>query len=266
MYTILAGSGGMGRRRSVAFLATPNLEVPVSRRVHFRSALAGGIIAALVVTALPTIAAQVGDALKLGQINVIQQRTTLQGQPATSNLRVRNNGTGTALDLHVTSGPPLRVNSNAKVPMLHADLLDGRNATQLIRSAHAISVEIDEGVFVGGAADILSTTISAPKPGTLIMGASVDASGSADDQYTCQLRVDGFVVAGTSRVSRVNWAGVSHTDNSQENCSTDGAQVVPAGAHTVDFRVFGRNTAAFHSATVWVIWVPFGGNGAVPSP
>ena len=100
----------------------------------------------------------------------------------------------------------------------------------------------------------------------LVMGASVDASGSADDQYTCQIKVDGFIVAGSSRVSRVNWAGVSHTDNSQENCATDAVEVVAKGSHDVDFRVFGRNTASFHSSTLWVIWVPFDGAGSVPNP
>ncbi len=80
----------------------------------------------------------------------------------------------------------------------------------------------------------------------------------------------GFIVSGSTRVSRVNWQGVDgptdRTDNSQENCATDAVQVVAAGQHTVAFRVSGRNTAAFHSGTVWAIWVPFDGNGNVPVP
>ncbi len=149
-----------------------------------------------------------------------------------------------------------------------ADLRDGST----IRATSASSPEISETIFSGGAADILTTTIRAPEPGLLVMSASVDASGATDDQYTCQIRVDGFIVTGSSRVSRVNWAGIggggsgSHTFNSQENCATDAVQVVGAGQHTVAFHVSGRNTAAFHSGTVWAIWVPFDGNGNVPTP
>jgi hypothetical protein len=239
----------------------------MKRRFHFWSAVAGGLVAALVVSALPAIAAQVGDPLRLGETNIVNATTALRGN-ASSNLLLRNTGSGVPLDLKNNGNgkPPLAVDSRKLVKNLNVDKVDFRHANELIRGARALSVEIDEAVFVGGSANILTTGIMAPQPGMLMISASVDASGATDDQYTCQILVDGFVVAGSSRASRVNWAGVSHTDNSQENCATDAVEVVGAGPHVVDFRVFGRNTAAFHSATLWVIWVPYDGDGNVPTP
>ncbi len=237
------------------------------RHSHFWAALGGGLVAVMVAGALPAIAAAVGDPLRLGEINAVNANTSLRGNSA-SNLVVRNTGNGIPLALKTNGNgrPPLSVDSRRLVRNLNADQLDFRHANELIRAARDFSVEIDEGIFSGGAADILTTTIRAPKPGMLVIGASVDASGATDDQYTCQIRVNNFIVAGSSRVSRVNWAGVSHTENSQENCATDAVEVVDAGLHTVDFHVSGRNTAFFHSATLWAIWVPYDRVGNVPSP
>jgi hypothetical protein len=138
------------------------------------------------------------------------------------------------------------------------------------RAAFASSPQIDEAIFSSGAADVLTTSITAPKAGTLIVGASVDAAGATDDEYTCEIRVDGFIVAGSGRSSRVNWQGVDggtdRTDNSEENCSTDAAIVVGAGESDVAFHIRGRDTVQFNSATLTVVWVPLDGTGAVPSP
>jgi hypothetical protein len=61
-----------------------------------------------------------GESFVIGQLNTAQSTSTLD-----------QSGAGPALDLRVDSGPPLAVNSGAKVGKLNADKLDGKNATQI---------------------------------------------------------------------------------------------------------------------------------------
>jgi hypothetical protein len=61
-----------------------------------------------------------GESFVIGQLNTAQSTSTLD-----------KSGAGPALDLRVDSGPPLAVNSGAKVGGLNADKLDGKNATQI---------------------------------------------------------------------------------------------------------------------------------------
>lgn len=115
-------------------------------RIHLRSAFLGGIVAALIVSALPAVAAQVGDALRLGESNRLNGQTILRGR-ALANLTIisdaRGDTNGTALDLRVREGnPPMRVNSSDRVDGLNADLLDGRHANQFVASNQVLFASV----------------------------------------------------------------------------------------------------------------------------
>lgn len=103
-------------------------------RSNIRSALIGGLVAAVVVTAAPVVA-DVAAALQLGENNLATRRTTLRAASDSATLRVINTDTGgTALNLRVEPGnPPLRVGSRTRVKNLNADLLDGKTSAAFMR-------------------------------------------------------------------------------------------------------------------------------------
>jgi hypothetical protein len=110
-----------------------------NQRFHLRSAFLGGLVAAMIVSALPAVAAQVGDALSLGESNRVNAQTILRGR-AISNLTIisdaRGDTNGTALDLRVRAGnPPMKVNSSDLVEGLNADFVDGLHASQFARQS-----------------------------------------------------------------------------------------------------------------------------------
>jgi hypothetical protein len=110
----------------------------------------------------------------------------------------------------------------------------------------------------------LSTTITAPAPGILLLSAVVEADNfTASDFYTCFLKIDGGSVPGTTMAAELNGSAVV---NRSENCTTTGAAVVPAGNYTIDFEVIAVAPSTFlSSVSVWVLWVPLDGTGAVPT-
>jgi len=97
-------------------------------RGHFFSALLGGLVAVIVMAALPAVAAN-GDKLVLGEKNTARRitkvttrngvlfRTTLAGVPAAT--------------FEVVSGPPIAVSNPTKITRLNADYLDEWNAREL---------------------------------------------------------------------------------------------------------------------------------------
>lgn len=244
----------------------------MGRSSHFWTGLAGVMVGALMVAALPAIAqdaetqAQPGDPMLVGQTNSVNANTSLRGD-ATSNLVLRNTGDGTPLNL-ITEGngkAPMKVDSRRVVKNLNTDTLDFRHANQLIRAAFG---ETDNAVDADG--DLVTATITAPKPGILVMGGSVDSFANpttgANDFFYCRLTVNGTVVSGSSRGTTVHDAGGDHTENWNENCSTDGALVVDGDTtYTVALRADSQETVLFDDASVWVIWVPFDGDGKVPT-
>lgn len=102
-------------------------------RFSFRSALIGGLVAALLVSAVPVVAA-VGDAILAGKTTRADATTHLKGDVASHNLRITNtNAGGTAARFAVEPGnPPFQVNSKTRVPMLNADRLDGKNSSAFL--------------------------------------------------------------------------------------------------------------------------------------
>ena len=229
-------------------------------RFSFRSALAGGLVAAMVMTALPVLAG-VGDAILAGMTTTADQQTHLKGNVSSANLKITNtNPGGSAASFRVESGnPPFKVNRGAKVKKLNVDRVDGFSANQLTRVAFgSIANAADDN------GNAVSASIIIPKDGWLIISGSIDGFGFTFDAYVCQLLVDGALVAGSFRVSVVHGPGGDHTSNSEENCSTTGVQQVTAGSHTVTLTIINRATAGFSRATVWALYVPFDGQGNTP--
>jgi len=239
------------------------------RDIHLRSAFVGGVVAALAVMTLPAVAAEVGDALRLGQTNTVAAPTVLKGPVGSANLRVVNtNPGGSPLSLFAEPGnPPLKVNSNTKVAKLNADRVDGLSPNQMLRVAHAATNNVDEAIFGGGSsADVLTVTVDAPRPGFIVMNAMVDGFGfgTVFDSYACRLTVDDVFVTGTLIASQVSSSGGEHTLNTEENCSTTGVQAVTSGTHTVDFEVLARESVSLSRASMWALYVPFDGQGKKP--
>jgi len=229
-----------------------------TRRGYFLAALAGVLTGTLLVSVIPAVAGN-GEPLVLGEANKAGRSTWLASQ-GPSVLKLNNTAGNVALDLRVQPGAaPLAVDSPKRVVDLNADRLDGRHARELIRVAYAETNNAPE------TASILSTEITAPQAGFLIMSASVDSSMvSSYDDFACGLKVDGSYIDETLRFSIIDYAGAGHTRNSQENCSTTGVNPVDAGTHTVTFAGSNLDDVNFGRATLWALYVPFDGTGATP--
>jgi hypothetical protein len=257
-------------------------------RKHFTSSLTGVLVGALLVAALPAIAASVGDPFALGEVNDLDERTDLKGEAKGANLQIKNTGNSSALAAKAdrqaivakaTDGPvavnakadrvavkikvdpgqaPIKVNATAGTATnLSADAVDGYDANQLIRAAHAELEGLAE--VPDGDGEKLSVTITAPVGGMLIATGNLDATyNGSEDRYNCSLTLDGIVVDGTAMTS-----SISGTENSEEDCTTTGAIDVAAGTYDVGL-VASSVLASFGTAALWVIFVPFDGSGATP--
>ena len=122
-------------------------------RENFLSALAGGLIAVMLVAVLPA-GAENGDSLVVGTKNTAASRTKLTTRGGVV-LRTGNPGKP-VLYLDVLPGsPPMAVNSDAKVNNLNADLLDGISSGEFVRG-----LVIQEATLTGslGADSTTATT------------------------------------------------------------------------------------------------------------
>jgi len=233
----------------------------------FRAALAGGLIGAMLMAALPAVAATDGNFI-LGRRNGAGSPTKLISANGITTMRITNAGGVAPLDLVAKPGvPPMKVNTSAWVKNLNADLLDGRQANQLVRLAHAHSANVDEALFGGGAsADILTTTIETPTAGFLHVTASVTVSGTTYDDFFCEIEVGATTTPGSTKFGVVDAPGGTHTSGYFDICATNGVTMVPAGTHTVKFHFGNRASADLDDAALSVIFIPYGATGAVGSP
>ncbi len=229
-----------------------------SNRKHFVSGLAGVLVGAMLVGG-PSAVAAIGDAIKIGTTNSGNARTTVQGSQDKALVKIVNTGTTNDNALQLQSdGPNLRVSNGKKIKKLNADRVDGYSANQLIRAAHAETLNAADA---NGAT--VSLSIDAPVNGTLVIGGTVNGEWtSALDVYTCEIQVDLIPIDGSIMSSEVDYAGATHTENKQSDCSTTGAMGVLAGPHDVTFYVGGVSTVALYGSTLWAIFVPFDGTGA----
>jgi len=144
--------------------------------------------------------------------------------------------------------------------VVDAGELQGFTAAQLTPRAAFNST----GDAPNGADFTLSTTITAPAPGILLLSATIDAQNLTDfDLAGCLLEINDGFVSGTFMVSQLDGDTLTNT---QEDCTTTGAAAVAAGTHTIDFEVsVGEPSTELFDASVWVLWVPLDGSGAIPT-
>jgi hypothetical protein len=95
------------------------------------SGIVGGLVAAIVLMALPAMGVT-GGSFVLGRQNTAENRTALKGATETANLRVENTADKPALSLATSEdAPPMAVNSKKKVTNLNADTVDGLDSADL---------------------------------------------------------------------------------------------------------------------------------------
>jgi hypothetical protein len=232
-----------------------------ARWTGFVSGLVGVLVGALLVAAFPAGASN-GDPMLLGKKNNALRITKLIGRRG---MEIRAGRAGNpAINLYSQPGtPPMSVNRDVMVENLNADLLDGFDADGLIRVAFDDTNDANDAD-----GDLVTASLTAPSDGYLVMAGSVDVDGSAFDFLLCELQVDGTKVDGSTMIVTVD-TGVDQTNNSEENCSTTGAAEVADGPHDVTLTVAQRDgTTVFDNASVWALFVPFGGDGTpyVPAP
>lgn len=75
-------------------------------QLSFGKGLMAGAAGAAVVLAITAAANGVGTAFLLGETNTVNATSALTGNTPSPMLNVINSGSGTALNLHVGSGPP----------------------------------------------------------------------------------------------------------------------------------------------------------------
>jgi hypothetical protein len=147
-----------------------------------------------------------------------------------------------------------------------SDTVDGLDANELTRVAYEVATF---SAFTGDGAtngDILSTSITAPVDGFLIISASSDVFFYSTDSGTlgCGLELDGATVASATRQIELNGGTAV---NQEEDCDTETVVPVMAGDHTVAFvtRFTPASGVVFDESTLWALFVPFDGAGNTPT-
>jgi hypothetical protein len=141
-----------------------------------------------------------------------------------------------------------------------ADTVGGRAGSAIVRVA---ANGDDDAALVGpsAAANVITTTITAPTAGFLVVDAGSDVFGTGDS--VCAIRVDATDYAPSRREWEVDGAA-----NSEEDCSTEGTIPVAAGVHTVALRdIIGIPAGVqYDEAVVQAIFIPFNGTGVAAAP
>jgi len=219
----------------------------------FRSAIAGGLVVAFAMTALPVLAASVGDPFALGKANTIDRKTVLKGDTVKT-LVIRNTGTGIPLVLNAPAGSaPLKVNSTELVSKLNADLLDGMDSTELqVVAAHAGG---GQDVNVNLIEVVRSVTLTAPSDGVVVVNSTAFASAlTAGDGVACSITTDTIVDLGFLQA----WESAGADGHVGHLAGTRGFDVT-AGEFTVNlvcFRQGGPGDGFIADSAMTAIFIP----------
>ena len=141
----------------------------------------------------------------------------------------------------------------------NANTVGGHAANSLVRVA---SAGADSDALVGESGTALSTAITAPSAGFLVINAGSDVVVTdpvADVAVECSIEVDGTESLPSVRIISLG------ADNTEENCTTETVVQVGAGDHTVDFEYADVDaTTTVGASSLQVLFVPFGATGALP--
>jgi hypothetical protein len=141
-------------------------------------------------------------------------------------------------------------------PSVNADQLDGFDVNEIIRASYD---QTDSGALLGTDGVAAETTMVAPTSGILLIHASGDVeSASTGDTISCEIDVDGALVAASRRSVHVDFP-----DQPVDICATDVAIEVDAGTHTIEYSFSGLLlNSVVDEAALTVLYVPF--NGSAP--
>lgn len=212
------------------------------------------------------LAAVPGDPLKLGKLNTIDAMTRLVGTNSNVLLKITNEGSGSALGLEVKqSAPPMRVNSDKRVPNLNADRVDNKSANDLSRVAvmnTAASKELPaDGSLVTYGQQL---SISAPAAGFVRVNGNVTVQNEPSNTCTSGCQFDAYVRHINSESYSV--AAADGAFNTFGNAGLDAVFPVNAGVNTFDIRLrrsFSGGNGKLHGwfGVLTAEYTPYGSTG-----
>jgi hypothetical protein len=173
---------------------------------------------------------------------------------------VRDNRLGGSDILESSLGKvPSAGNADSAGSANNANALNGIAASGLVRVARAQDNDnaLLPGVSSSGA-DVVTTSITAPGRGFLVINAGSDISGQPDTS-DCVINIDGNDIQSSDR----SWQ--TGAGNQEEDCTTETTQAVNAGNHSVALQNGATLTnASYDEAELQVLFVPFDGAGNRP--
>ena len=130
-----------------------------------------------------------------------------------------------------------------------------------VRQVRMASAGDPDDAFIGSIQDgtVLSTQITAPGPGFLVVDASSEVSSGAHDSSSCGILVDGATITTSIRDVFVT------PENPIAVCATHATQPVGEGVHAVELRGFDVGSAGgsttYGPASMHVLFVALGADG-----
>jgi hypothetical protein len=232
-----------------------------------KNALIVVLLVALTVALVVPAVADKGDNMIVGEVNGAKGwQTSLYSTNPTATLTLVNNRAagGPALNLSVKKGPPMVVDTTARVMQLNSDYVDGYSANALTRiwtcSTADAPDDADDNV-------ICTRTFTLARPAYAFMvGGFEMGTGATIDHVACRFLVDGSQVVGSYRK-----VGLWNSDGSLDNdCTSSGGLYLSAGTHTVVFEAAGVDSqTVLGEASAQMIISPFNPDGmaaAAPPP
>ena len=144
-----------------------------------------------------------------------------------------------------------------RTPVVNADRVDGYQAANLTRLAFNSTSDAPDG-----SATVISTTITAPSRGWLLVEGTVDLwNGASDDGVSCSAAVNSKFVPGAFVATGM---GPTHPF---DHCHVQGAIKTCGGTSTASLSVSADDedfTDSGH-AVITVLYTPFNGAGITPS-
>jgi hypothetical protein len=163
--------------------------------------------------------------------------------------------TGKAADADLLDGKDSTEFLAAAGKAADSDLFDGRDSTELIRAASASTTDAPDGN-----GDALSTSISAPTAGYVVVNASITLQeiGLLSDSAHCHIQVDDSKISGSGM-------GLVVPPLSLGICTTTAVATVDTGSRTIDLTLADVSSSKSWDASMSVLFIPFGADGTAPS-
>jgi hypothetical protein len=139
-----------------------------------------------------------------------------------------------------------------------SDLVSGFHADELIRVGYG---QDDSLSLAGTNGAAVAATITAPLDGFLVISASSEFTGGADDTANCQIEVDGAMIGASRRSVAIDIPTVAAAD-----CASDVVVEVGPGEHSIEYVFLNMaGSSVVDEAAVTAIFVPFNAVGVAPS-